>query len=262
MDVSHRVATVLLLATAVVVALLAAAPAPAGANHTNPADAAFDAHAHHPLWQGAGAPEPPPALVRYYGVKLNPAKAFRRYICFSRYFPGGAKFRLASDKFPNAVLDGFASRHFTGWDLLRLPLHGLDAYDWAEVSLHRAARLCLALGDRLEPNVRVAGHKRAGIGFLAATDSVEIDGGPPALKVGLFSKNMAAGLVRLPCATLLKVLEISEYGVLLAEARGVTPTRPPPPPGVRPVWPSAQCPESLHDAWQTGDHDPADADTK
>jgi len=262
MDVSRRVATVLLLATAVVVALLAAAPAPAGANYANPADAAFDVYAHHPLWQGAGAPKPPPALVRYYGVKLNPAKAFRRYTRSSRYFPGGAKFRLASDEFPNTVLDGSASRRFVGWDLLRLPYYGLNAYDWAEVSLHRDARLCLALGDRVEPEVRVAGYERAGVGVLAAADAVEIDGGPPALKVGLFCKDVAAGLVRLPRATLLNVQADFGYDVLLAEAGGVTPTRPPPPPGVGAVWPNAQCPDRLHDAWRTGDHDPADADTK
>lgn len=258
---ARHVAAACLAATAAAVAATVAAPAPAGANFASPADAAFNVYAHHPLWRGAGAPRPPPALVRYYGVKVEASRPGRRYTRSSRYLPGGSRFLRASDTFPNPVLGGDAAGGFAGWDLLRLPYYGLDVYDWAEVALHRDARLCLALGDRVEPWLRVAGYERAGVAVLPAGAGVTIDGGPPPNKVGLFCKDVSAGVLTLPRATLLGIAGPFGYDVILAEKGGRWPQRPPPPPGVGTIYPNTRCPDRLHELWRTGSHDSTDGDT-
>lgn len=258
---ARRVAALCVAATAAAVTALLAAPSPAGANFASPTDTAFNVYAHHPLWRGAGAPRPQPALVRHYGVKVEVSRPGRRYTRSSRYLPGGSRFRRASDIFPNPVLDGDAAGEFAGWDLLRLPYYGLDVYDWAEVALNRDARLCLALGDRVEPWLRVAGYERVGVAVLPAGAGVTVDGGPPPNKVGLFCKDVSAGVLTLPRATLLGISGPFAYDVILAEKGGLRPVRPAPPPGVQDIYPNTRCPNGLHELWRTGAHDSADGDT-
>lgn len=258
---ARRVAAACAAAAAAAMAVVLVATAPAGANFASPATAAFDVYAHHPLWRGAASLRRPPALVRYYGVKLEASRPGRRYTRSSRYVPNGSKFRLASDTYPHPALPGDAAAKFVAWDLLRLPYYGLDVYDWAEVALHRDARLCLALGERVEPSLRLPGYERAGVAVLPAGAGVTVDGGPQVAKVGLFCKDVRAGVVTLPRATRMGIGAPFGYDVLLAEKGGVRPVRPPPPPGVRDIYPNTRCPDGLHELWRTGAHDPADGDT-
>lgn len=259
----RRVVAVVLTATATAVAALLAATIPVDANFAIPGDTAFDVYTHHPLWRGSGAPRPPPALVRYYGVKLEASRPGRRYTRSSRYLPKGSRFRRASDKFPYPILEGDADvDKFVGWDLLRLPYYGLDVYDWAHVALHRDARLCLALGDRLQPWLRLPGYEREGVAILPAGAGVTIDGGPPPNRVSLFCKEVSAGIVTLPRASRLGIPGRFGYDIILAEKGGVRPVRQPPPPGVRDIYPNTRCPDGLHELWRTGAHDSSDADTR
>jgi len=216
-------------------------------------DTAFSVFEHHPLLAGGANPSIQPALVSWYGARLDPRDPGRLRTNTAAFFPRGARHRLVADAYPNPPLGGAAAAALVGYHLLRTPYYGVDTDDWLRVALRRPARLCVALGHRVAAGLTVDGYWRAGRATVADDEQTVVDGMRQATKAGVFCKDVPAGVVSLPRARrLVGDGRDLAMDVLLAEVGGGAPAAPAVPPGRGAVTPNARCPDWLHEAWRTG----------